>query len=225
MKKIKYFVLLICGFVALFFLYRSFDVKSEDEIVDEKKDTISENNIQKENVLEKKEIITDIVLIETGVIYNIDNIRYFLHEDRTATVTHNGYYNKNVYFCCPDEFGECTNDSNGYVAKRIVVPSVVEYCGVEFSVTEIDEMAFAFCPFTEQVVIPSSVEKIGNSAFYMTSATIVCQNPEPPIVDGEYVLGYFDFLYDEVSLIVPKGAMQAYKEHSAWGKFGKIVER
>jgi len=37
-------------------------------------------------------------------------------------------------------------------------------------------------------------------------------------------LGEFDFMYeyDDVSLIVPKGSIQAYKEHKAWGKFKKI---
>jgi hypothetical protein len=237
MKKIIYLflVLLTCSVVVLFFYDDIINVQNNDESVeisdiniDSEKDTIEENSSQNEDVLEDvsevEEFIIEGVAIEKGVIYNIDSIRYFLHEDRTATVTHNGFYNKNVYYCWPNEMGECTNDSNGYVAKTIVIPSVVEYCGVEFSVTEIDEMAFAFCPFTDTVVIPSSVEKIGNAAFYITNIIIICQNPEPPIVDGEYLLGEFDFMYeyDDVSLIVPKGSIQAYKEHKAWGKFKKI---
>lgn len=241
MKKINYFVLVLltCSVVVLFFYDDIINVQNKDEIdeitdinIDSKKDTIEENSSQDEDVLEDilddvsevEEFIIEGVAIEKGVIYNIDSIRYFLHEDRTATVTYNGFYNKNVYYCWPNEMGECTNDSNGYVAKTIVIPSVVGYCGVEFSVTEIDEMAFAFCPFTDCLVIPSSVKKIGNSAFYIITATIVCHNPEPPIVEGEYLLGEFDFMYeyDNVSLLVPKGSIQAYKNHKAWGKFKKI---
>ena len=244
MKKIIYLflVLLTCSVVVLFFYDDIINVQNNDESVeisdiniDSEKDTIEENNSQDKDVLEDilddvsevEEFIIEGVAIEKEVIYNIDSIRYFLHEDRTATVTHNGFYNKNVYYCWPNEMGECTNDSNGYVAKTIVIPSVVEYCGVEFSVTEIDEMAFAFCPFTDTVVIPSSVEKIGDAAFYITNTIIICQKPEPPIVDGEYLLGEFDFMYefDDVSLIVPKGSIQAYKEHKAWGKFKKIEAR
>ena len=241
MKKIIYFVLVLltCSVVVLFFYDGIINVQNNDESVeisdvnlDSEKDTIEENSSQDEDVLEDilddvsevEEFIIEGVAIEKGAIYNIDSIRYFLHEDRTATVTHNGFYNKNVYYCWPNEMGECTNDSNGYVAKTIVIPSVVEYCGVEFSVTEIDEMAFAFCPFTDTLVIPSSVEKIGNDAFYITNTIIICHKPEPPIVEGEYLLGEFDFMYefDDVSLIVPKGSIQAYKDHNAWGKFKKI---
>ena len=244
MKKIIYFVLVLltCSVVVLFFYDDIINVQNNDESVeisdvnlDSEKDTIEENSSQDEDVLEDvlddvsevEEFIIEGVAIEKDAIYKIDSIRYFLHEDRTATVTHNGFYNKNVYYCWPNEKGECTNDSNGYVAKTIVIPSVVEYCGVEFSVTEIDEMAFAFCPFTDTVVIPSSVEKIGNDAFYITNTIIICQKPEPPIVEGEYLLGEFDFMYeyDDVSLIVPKGSIQAYKDHKAWGKFKKIEAR
>jgi hypothetical protein len=237
MKKIIYLflVLLTCSVVVLFFYDDIINVQNNDESVeisdvnlDIEKDTIEENSSQDvlDDVPETEDIIIEGVAIEKGVIYNIDSIRYFLHEDRTATVTHNGFYNKNVYYCWPNEMGECTNDSNGYIAKTIVIPSVVEYCGVEFSVTEIDEMAFSPQPFTDTLVIPSSVVKIGNAAFYITNAIIICHNPEPPIVVGEYLLGEFDFMYEfeDVSLIVPKGSIQAYKEHKAWGKFKKIEE-
>lgn len=48
----------------------------------------------------------------------------------------------------------------------IVIPSVVEYNGVAYSVKSIEENAFAFSVALHSVVIPNSVTSIGSKAFF-----------------------------------------------------------
>lgn len=73
--------------------------------------------------------------------------------------------------------------------------------------------------------------QIYNYAFYgcPNLKSITCRSSEPytPYVDRNN--SNYDILesyrYQDVTLYVPTGSAQTYKEHSLWGKFGKIVEK
>ena len=93
---------------------------------------------------------------------------------------------------------------------------------------------FINCKSLEEVSIePCYTENSGtvyNHVFYgcPNLKSITCRTTEPynwsdnvdQIVD---ILE--SYRYQDVTLYVPTGSAQAYKEHSLWGKFGKIVEK
>ena len=119
----------------------------------------------------------------------IDGVYYdFDHENKTATVTHDGEVWKDY---------ETWNDA-GYTQLDIVIPEKVTYNGVEYSVTSIGSYAFFECDFFSfkmgnsvtsiesyafygcggefSITIPNSVTSIESYAFYwctgLTSITI-----------------------------------------------------
>ena len=85
----------------------------------------------------------------------IDGIYYdFDHENKTATVTHDGEIWKDY---------ETLNDA-GYTQLDIVIPEKVTYNGVEYSVTSIGSYAFFECDFFS-FIMGNSVTSIGSYAF------------------------------------------------------------
>ena len=68
------------------------------------------------------------------------------------------------------------SNSDAYYSGNIIIPSVVEYEGVECSVTSIGDDAFYGCRNLASITIPKSVTTIGGRAFYgctsLTSITI-----------------------------------------------------
>ena len=84
-----------------------------------------------------------------GIYYNFD------HENKTATVTHEGY----------------SWDGNaGYIQSEIVIPEKVTYNGVEYSVTSIGRNAFRGCSSLTSITIPNSVTSIEGNAFASCSS-------------------------------------------------------
>ena len=67
-------------------------------------------------------------------------------------------------------------NSDAYYSGNIIIPSVVEYEGVEYSVVSIEDDAFYGCRNLASITIPKSVTTIGGRAFYgctsLTSITI-----------------------------------------------------
>ncbi len=59
--------------------------------------------------------------------------------------------------------------------------------------------------------------------------SITCRSTEPYSLQADRNNNDLDILesyrYQDVTLYVPTGSAQAYKEHSLWGKFGNIVEK
>ena len=53
----------------------------------------------------------------------------------------------------------------GYYSGDIVIPEIVSYNGVTYSVTSIDEKAFRWCTDITSVIIPNSVTSLGQRAF------------------------------------------------------------
>lgn len=83
---------------------------------------------------------------------------YYNFSDSEATVTY-----QNKYF---------TGNKNAYIGD-VVIPSSVDYYGINYKVTSIDKAAFQNCTSLTSVSIPESVTSIGASAFHGASLTSI----------------------------------------------------
>lgn len=90
------------------------------------------------------------------------------------------------------------------------------------SVTSIGGLAFNNCNLTS-VVIPASVKQMGARTFENNNnlTTVTCFATTPPACDGD---GYGDIVSnpENVTLIVPSSALNAYSTASYWSRFGTI---
>lgn len=115
---------------------------------------------------------------------------------------------------------------NGELVENLVIPDgvvrVSDYsfynCGsiktvvVPDGVMAIGEYAF-YCPEMTKVTLGNTVSIIGISAFYSGNLTeFICYNPVPPANSG---LNY----YDDFTVYVPAGSVDAYKNSEAWRYF------
>ena len=115
----------------------------------------------------------------------IDGIYYdFDHENKTATVTHDGEVWKDY---------ETLNDA-GYTQLDIVIPEKVTYNGVEYSVTSIGSYAFFECDFFS-FKMGNSVTSIGSYAFdgCMLHSSITIPNSVTSIESCAFYGCYFNF--------------------------------
>jgi hypothetical protein len=88
-----------------------------------------------------------------------------------------------------------------YVSGEVVIPSVVNIGGVNYSVTAIGEYAFAGCLGLTSIEIPSSVTEIGDNAFEDCALTSI-NIPASITSIGEYA---FDGCKDLASITVENG--------------------
>ena len=84
--------------------------------------------------------------------------------------------------------------SNDYSNNALKVPASLEMVILGDKATKIDDNAFASCKAISAVVLPDSVESIGNFAFY-ECRDLVYINAEVASSIGEYAFGYCDALY------------------------------
>ena len=102
-------------------------------------------------------------------------------------------------------FSECSS------LKEFAIPE---------NVTSIGSAAFFICENLEAITIPESVIAIGDLAFFdcnkMTEITLLGQTPSAVPVDA-----FNETQYEQITLNVPEGAEEAYKQHEVWGKFFK----
>ena len=93
---------------------------------------------------------------------------------------------------------------------------------------------FINCKSLEEVIIePCYIENSGrvyNHVFYgcPNLKSITCRTVEPYNTYDKFVQNVDileSYRYQEVTLYVPTGSAQAYKEHGLWKKFGNIVEK
>lgn len=95
---------------------------------------------------------------------------------------------------------------------------------------------FINCKSLEEVTIePCNTEISGTvyrHVFYgcPNLKSITCRTADPYYIGSDIANDYDSdilesYRYQDVTLYVPTGSAQAYKEHSLWGKFGKIVEK
>ncbi len=89
------------------------------------------------------------------------------------------------------------------------------------SVTELDESCFAGCSNLSNVMLPNSVTELGYQCFdngYLKKL-ILCSKTPPRISS----FPYYDM--SNITLYVPKGASDNYKENSPWKDAKAILER
>lgn len=112
--------------------------------------------------------------------------------------------------------------NSSYVTGDVVLPDKVERNGVTFTVAAIDDYAFYQCGLTS-IVIPSSIETIGNKAFYGTSSieNVYCYGETAPI-GADNTFG--DAVYSKATLHVPQGKKEEYAAVSPWSLFANVEE-
>ena len=97
--------------------------------------------------------------------------------------------------------------------------SSFEHIEVPEGVTYIEEAAFDHSGL-RTIRLPSTLTSIGYYAFYDANKldTILLACTTPPTIGTDVFSGF------TATLIVPCGAVDAYRQHSVWGRFANIVE-
>ena len=110
----------------------------------------------------------------------------------------------------PSELMVVANDYSG----EVVIPSKV-IAGNIFSVTSIDNGAFAACSNLLSITIPAGVTSIGDKAFAGCTklAKVTCLANMPPDANENVFAIYNGYLY------IPCDKFEWYEIHPAWGKF------
>ena len=117
---------------------------------------------------------------------------------------------------------------------EVSIPRAVSHQGKAYTVKNITPYAFANTAIQE-LTIPSSVNYIGEGAFYCFQCpieTIKFHGKTPPKVsdttdegkEGFNPLMFASTAYNYVTLYVPTGSKSKYKADSFWGRFANIVE-
>jgi hypothetical protein len=91
------------------------------------------------------------------------------------------------------------------------------------SVTSIGHRAFAGCNNLTSIIIPDSVTSIGDRTFEGCSSLeyLSIQNKVPPCFHAD-VLDFID--KDKCTLLVPSGAVSAYRAATGWNSFKNIID-
>ena len=87
------------------------------------------------------------------------------------------------------------------------------------SVTSIGNYAFYKCSSLAEVIIPASVTSIGKFALYTSSNNLRVKS----LIMNPFSYEY-QAIYPQVTLIVPDGTKEKYKETSYWNQFYTIME-
>ena len=95
---------------------------------------------------------------------------------------------------------EVMESPNGYTGS-VVIPAIVTYNGVEYTVMRILEKAFSGCKDLTSVTIPSTVTKIGNNAFWYSGITSITIPEGVTSIEDET----FYFCENLASVILPDG--------------------
>ena len=94
------------------------------------------------------------------------------------------------------------------------------------SVTSIETSVFASCFNLTSIDIPNSVTKIGQGAFYDCSGltSVIVHWKQPILLDMSYGGPFNKVNYSDVTLYVPVGTVDAYRQADGWNQFVNIVE-
>lgn len=91
------------------------------------------------------------------------------------------------------------------------------------NVARVSASCFEGCSALTGIVLPKNVELIEDKAFYECYSlnSIVCENPEPPVVRGN---AFWGVPKDNFTVEVPKGSVEKYREAPGWKEFKRIAE-
>lgn len=109
---------------------------------------------------------------------------------------------------------------NGAFVSCTYLTGTVRYAN---NVARVPQSCFADCTAMTGIILPKNVELIETDAFKNCYSlnTIVCENPEPPVVRGDAFLGVPK---DNFTVEVPKGSVSKYREAPGWKEFKRIAE-
>ena len=91
------------------------------------------------------------------------------------------------------------------------------------NVARVPKGCFINCTALTGIILPKNVEIVDDRAFENCYSlnTIVCENPEPPVVGKNAFSGVPK---DNFTLEVPKGSVEKYKNAEGWKEFKRIAE-
>ena len=121
---------------------------------------------------------------------------------------------QNIVFNAPKEHyvvvTNQTNDATNYnTLTEVAIPATVEYNGITYVVSGIDNYAFAQAENLQSITILENIKAIGNCAFAncYNLQTITFESEEPPHI----FYNTFDNMHYDVQVYVPCGAVSAYQ--------------
>ena len=100
---------------------------------------------------------------------------------------------------------------------RIVVPETVLHDGTNYTVVQVNDVAFRNLNHVTFIQLPSSINLIGNMAFNKCSRldTLIMNNPQPPTLRANNVgavrMLFGNELLQTVTVIVPGGSLRHYR--------------
>jgi hypothetical protein len=121
---------------------------------------------------------------------------------------------QNIVFNAPQEHyvvvTNQTNDATNYnTLTEVAIPATVEYNGITYVVSGIDDYAFAQAENLQSITILENIKAIGNCAFAncYNLQSITFTSEEPPHIFYET----FYNMYSDVQIYVPCGTVSAYQ--------------
>ncbi len=176
-------------------------------------------NILNDNMVE----VTNVVRGAEAYSGNIVIPQTVTHSGTTYTVVAVGneafYYGHQLYTL---ELPSTVNSIGNYAFYECIN---LESVNIPEGVQYLNYCSFAHCRALSDITIPLSVTWIAQNCFYgcTTLSSIRCEATTPPMcVDSSC---FPSTAYDEASLYVPAGSLNAYRSASVWQNFNSIVEQ
>lgn len=113
--------------------------------------------------------------------------------------------------------------SSVHPVGSLVLPAEVEYDGLRYDVTALDDSALYNCRDLSTVTLPPTLLLIGSDAFCGCSSldTLYTLAQEPPCIKGEWC---FWEVPQEAALVVPCRSGTAYRSAHCWDYFDTIID-
>lgn len=91
------------------------------------------------------------------------------------------------------------------------------------NVISISKRCFYNCPGITGLIIPEGVDIIESEAFFGCYGikSIICEDEEPPVISEDT---FFGVNKDNVTVEVPKGCVEKYRQAPGWSQFKRIAE-
>lgn len=120
---------------------------------------------------------------------------------------------------------------------KVIGSSAINYAGptkviLHEGLVEVQNLGISLCPDLTEIVLPSTLQKIGPKAFARCPfKSVVAKMPTPPAITEDVATRAFsdwtnyngDSLYDYCTLHVPAAALEAYKQAPGWRLFKTIL--